>query len=69
MTLTELIATLGPVGGVALFMWLNRAPQKSEKPDPGAQKMDALIAEMRGLRGEFAEFSKNMAVLMDRSER
>ena len=69
MTLTELITTLGPVGGVALFMWLNRSPRKDEKADPSAQKMDALIDEVKGLRSAFADFSKSMAILLDRSER
>lgn len=62
MTLTELITTLGPIGGVALFMWLNRGPQKSEKPDPIAQKLDALIEAMTSLE-------KSLAILLDRSKR
>lgn len=76
MTLTELIATLGPVGGVALFMWLNRSPQKADRADPIAQKLDALIEEVRGHRSDtkaqnatFSEFAKGLAILLDRSER
>ena len=69
MTLTELMATLGPVGGVALFMWLNRGPNKADKPDPIAQKLDALIDEVKGQRAAFADFAKNLAILMDRSDR
>lgn len=69
MTLTELIATLGPVGGVALFMWLNRSPQKSTNPDPIIQKLDALISAQTAQTAAFADFAKNLAILMDRSDR
>lgn len=69
MTLTELIATLGPVGGVALFMWLNRSPQKAEKADPIAQKLDALISEAKSQNAAFAAFARDLAILLDRSER
>ena len=69
MTLPELIATLGPVGGVALFMWLNRSPQKAGSPDPIIQKLDALISATEAQKTAFAEFAKNLAILMDRSDR
>lgn len=69
MTLTELIATLGPVGGVALFMWLNRSPQKAERADPIAQKLDALIAEAKTQTTTLSAFAKDLAILLDRSER
>lgn len=69
MTLPELIATLGPVGGVALFMWLNRAPQKAGNPDPIIQKLDALIEETKAQKTVFADFAKSLAILMDRSDR
>ena len=76
MTLPELIATLGPVAGVALFMWMNRAPQKSGSPDPIIQKLDAMI-EAHKAQGEAskaqasatADLAKNIAILLDRSER
>ena len=69
MTLTELIATLGPVGGVALFMWLNRSPQKAEKTAPIAQKLDAMLAETRAQTAVLSAFAKDLAILLDRSER
>ena len=69
MTLTELMATLGPVGGVALFMWLNRGPNKADKPDPIAQKLDALISEAKSQNAAFAAFARDLAILLDRSER
>ncbi len=69
MTLTELMATLGPVAGVAVFMWLNRAPDKQTKPDPVVQKLDAMIEVAKRQEAAFAEFAKNMAVLLDRSDR
>ena len=69
MTLTELIATLGPVGGVALFMWLNRGPNKADKPDPIAQKLDALLAEAKTQTTTMAAFARDLAILLDRSDR
>lgn len=83
MTLSELIATLGPVAGVAMFMWLNRAPQKAGNPDPIIQKLDALIdahkaqGEASKAQGEaskaqataMADLAKNIAILLDRSDR
>ena len=69
MTLTELMATLGPVAGVAVFMWLNRAPDKANKPDPIAQKLDAMIELAKRQETAFADFAKSMAILLDRSDR
>lgn len=76
MTLPELIATLGPVAGVAMFMWLNRAPQKAGSPDPIIQKLDALIAAQAAQtaatekqNASLADFAKTLAILMDRSDR
>ena len=69
MTLTDLIATLGPVGGVALFMWLNRSPQKADKADPIAQKLDAMLAETKAQTAVLSSFAKDLAILLDRSER
>ena len=69
MTLPEMIATLGPVGGVALFMWLNRGPAKSEKPDPIAQKLDTLIEATKAQTAATLAMEKSMAILLDRSDR
>ena len=69
MTLPELIATLGPVAGVALFMWMNRSPQKAGSPDPIIQKLDALIDAHKAQATAAADLAKNIAILLDRSER
>ena len=69
MTLTELMATLGPVAGVAVFMWLNRAPDKSSKPDPIAQKLDALIAKAEHGNAALSQIATDIAILKDRSDR
>lgn len=69
MTLTELMATLGPVAGVAVFMWLNRAPDKANKPDPIAQKLDALIAKTEHGNTALAQIATDIAILKDRSDR
>jgi len=44
MSIEELVGVLGPVGGVALFMWLNRP--KASAADPVKELTD----EIRGLR-------------------
>lgn len=69
MTLTELIATLGPIGGVALFMWLNRGPSKADKPDPIAQKLDVLIAKADHGNSALSQIATDIAILKDRSDR
>lgn len=69
MTLTELIATLGPIGGVALFMWLNRWPNKADKPDPIAQKLDVLIAKADHGNTALSQIATDIAILKDRSDR
>lgn len=69
MTLTELVTTLGPVAGVAMFMWLNRGPNKADKPDPIAQKLDTLIDAHKGQAAAFADMAKTLAILLDRSDR
>lgn len=69
MTLTELIATLGPIGGVALFMWLNRGPNKADKPDPIAQKLDVLIAKADHGNSALSQIATDIAILKDRSDR
>ncbi len=76
MTLPDLITTLGPVAGVAMFMWLNRGQGKAEKADPIAQKLDALIesskAQTEAQKAQTAAtlaMEKSMAILLDRSDR
>ncbi len=69
MTLTDLVATLGPVAGAALFMWINRGPAKSDKPDPIAQKLDALIDAAKAQTAATQAMEKSMAILLDRSDR
>lgn len=43
MGIDELVSVLGPIGGVALFMWLNR--DKTPKEDSGA-KLTELVASI-----------------------
>lgn len=76
MDLTELIATLGPVGGVALFMWLNRNPAGQKSDQIGQkldsiviQKLDALIEETKSGNKAMADMAKGVAILLDRSDR
>lgn len=69
MTLPELVATLGPVAGVLSFMWLNRGPVKGEKVDPLGAKIDALLDEIRRANTAMSDLAKNMAILLDRSDR
>jgi hypothetical protein len=45
MGVDELVSVLGPVGGVALFMWLNR--DKNPKADPLAE-LSKTVNEMNG---------------------
>ena len=45
MGVDELVSVLGPVGGVALFMWLNR--DKGSKADPLAE-LSKTVNEMNG---------------------
>lgn len=69
MTLPELVATLGPVAGVLAFMWLNRGPLKGEKADPLSSKIDALLDEVKRSNTAMSDLAKNMAILLDRSDR
>lgn len=69
MTLTEMIATLGPIGGVALFMWLNRGTNKADNPDPIDHKLDALVAKADHGNNTLASIAMDIAILKDRSDR
>lgn len=69
MTLPELVTTLGPVAGVALFMWFNRGPQKADKPDDITGKLSALLDETKKANSAMADLAKSMAILLDRSDR
>lgn len=69
MTLTELVTTLGPVAGVALFMWLNRGPQKADKPDAISALLTANLEEAKKANAAMADLAKSMAILLDRSDR
>lgn len=69
MTLPEMVATLGPVAGVALFMWLNRGPQKGDRSDDMAVKLSALLDETKKANSAMADLAKSMAILLDRSDR
>ena len=69
MTLPDLITTLGPVAGVALFMWLNRGPQNGDRADDMAGKLSALLDETKKANTAMADLAKSMAILLDRSDR
>jgi hypothetical protein len=69
VTLTELIATLGPIGGIALFMWLNRGPSKADKPDPVTQKLDELIVRSDHSNTALSQIATDIAILKDRGDR
>ena len=69
MTLPDLITTLGPVDWVALFMWLNRGPQKGDRSDDITGKLSALLDETKKANTAMADLAKSMAILLDRSDR
>lgn len=69
MTLPDLVTTLGPVAGVALFMWLNRGPQKGDRADDIGGKLSALLDETKKANSAMADLAKSMAILLDRSDR
>ena len=63
MTPSELIAAFGPVGGVFIYLWINRAQPKSEKtPDPLKQietRLDHIVTSQ-------ADIKTDLAILLDR---
>lgn len=59
---TDLVGTLGPVGGVLFWIWLNDRKVKAESPkdDPAAKlvaEMAALRSAINDMRSDFAELT------------
>jgi len=63
VTPSELVAAFGPVTGVFLFLWINRAQAKAEKtPDPLKQ----IEARLEHIASGQTDIKTDLAVLLDR---
>ena len=63
MTPTELIAAFGPVGGVFLFLWMNRTQSKGDK---AADPMKLIEAKLDHIANNQTDIKTDLAVLLDR---